>query len=365
MKVLVYLFGSLGDSIVAIPALRAVRRHFPRAEIVMLHDFASGNLVVAAEVVPASLVDRHISYDTGTRGVRKVLGFYDLARRLRAERFDAVIYAVMSERPRQSVARDKYFFRACGIKRAYGFHTISPERLWPVDPDGHPGVSDHEASFRLDRLALDGIGARPDVDFQTPLLEFNDDVMHRVDSWIREKRRKPAFPLFTFGPGCKSQSNLWPFENFLKLGERVLASYDCEVMIVGGPGEFEMGERLIDAWGTGTNAAGLFSVTESASLLFRSDFHIGLDTGTTHLAAAAGTRCFVIFGERSNPGAWYPLGQGHTIVYHRVPCAGCKTQSCPLPAHPCMRGITIDAVWKNLVGALDDRNGSGVKVITV
>lgn len=364
-KVLVYLFGSLGDSIVAIPALRAVRRHFPDAEIVILHDFASTKLVAASEVIPSQLFDRHMSYGSTAQGARRVLGFYELMRRIRAEKFDAAVYAVMSERPPRSVTRDKYFFRACGIKALYGFHAIPPEKLWPVDADGHPGVSDHEAVFRLGRLLLDGIVVQLDTDVQTPLLNIEDDVLDSVEAWIRPRRQKPNVPLYSIGPGCKSQANLWPYENFVRLGERLLSQYDCELLVVGGPSELDIGERLVKAWGTGINGAGSFSIKESGALLSKSDFHIGLDTGTTHLAAASGTRCFVIFGERSNPGLWYPLGQGHTIIYHRVTCAGCHSQMCPIPEHHCMLGIPLDAVWENLIRVLGEPRKSGTEIISV
>jgi len=364
-KVLVYLFGSLGDSIVAIPALRAVRRHFPNAEIVILHDFASTKLVAASEVIPSQLFDRHMSYGSTAQGARRVLDFYELLRRVRAEKFDAAVYAVMSERPPRSVIRDKYFFRACGIKALYGFHAIPPEKLWPVDADGHPGVSDHEAEFRLARLSIDGIKTEPQSDLQTPLFEFSREALALVDSWLRERRKKPGVPLYSIAPGCKTEANLWPLENFVDIGKRILAKYDCEIMITGGPAEFETAERLALALGTELNAAGVFAVHTSSALMSRSHLHIGLDTGTTHLAAAAGTSCFAIFGERNNPGAWYPLGQGHTIVYHRVPCAKCKTQICPIRDHPCMLGISADAVWTHLDRALSSPSKNGIEVVAV
>lgn len=365
MKILVFLFGSLGDSIVAIPALRAVRRHFPQAETVMLQNFESGKLVTAAEVMPSSLVDRHLSYRSFAAGAGRLVNFFDLMRRIRNERFDAVVYAVMSERPPRAIARDRYFFRACGIGKMYGFHAIPPNELYPVDPDGHPGVSDHEAVFRLKRLSLDGICWSPETDLSTPLFEFSAPELEKADTWLGSARRYPQRPLYSIAPGCKSQSNLWPFENFVAIGKRLLKNYDCELMISGGPAERDLGEELIKALGTGINAAGAFSVKESAALLSRSEFHIGLDTGTTHLAAAAGTKCFVIFGERSNPGAWYPLGLGHTIVYHRVQCANCKTQSCPIPDHPCMQGITVDSVWSKIVPAIETRVRDEIKVFAV
>jgi len=62
-------------------------------------------------------------------------------------------------------------------------------------------------------------------------------------------------------------------------------------------------------------------VRESGALLSLCDFHVGLDTGTTHLAAVVGTPCFALFHERDNPGQWFPSGSGHTIIHHPVECA--------------------------------------------
>ncbi|MCY7377320.1 MAG: hypothetical protein LH472_15280 [Pyrinomonadaceae bacterium] len=57
-KVLVYLFGSLGDTLMAIPALRAVRRHFRDAELILLQNIpAGGTIVRASQVIPEDLID--------------------------------------------------------------------------------------------------------------------------------------------------------------------------------------------------------------------------------------------------------------------------------------------------------------------
>jgi ADP-heptose:LPS heptosyltransferase len=354
-QVLVYLFGSLGDSIVAIPALRAVRRHFPDAEIAMLQNFQAGHIVVASQVIPSGLVDRYLNYNSLNGRTGRVAGFAGLWLKLRRERFDAAVYLVLSERPERSVARDRMFFRSCGIKELYGFNAYSPEQLYPLDNDGHPAMVSHEAVRKIERLESDGILGIPS-DLQVPLLEHSESELNEIDAWLNESRKRPEARLISLGPGCKSPANAWPLEHFVQIGSRLLAERDCEIVVVGGPQEREMGEKLIADWGSGINAAGQFSVKESGALLSRCDVHIGLDTGTTHLAAVAGTRCFVIFGERANPGLWYPLGPGHTVVYHKVACAGCRVQECPVPGHPCMNGITFDAVWHHLNEFLDEND---------
>src|ERR671927_250787 len=103
-KVVVYLLGSLGDSIVAIPALRVVRKNFPNSEIVVLHETGLG-LVEPPDVLPRPLVDRFISYQRGRRA-RLPFAFASLLTRLRKERFSAAVYIVFTDRPARSIKRD-------------------------------------------------------------------------------------------------------------------------------------------------------------------------------------------------------------------------------------------------------------------
>ncbi len=367
-KVLVYLFGSLGDSLVAIPALRAVRRFFHDAEIVMLQNFEAGNIVASSQVIPNELVDRYLTYDSRMSGKTRFAGFYDLWRSLKAERFSAAAYLIMSERPAKAVLRDRIFFRSAGIKQLYGFHALSDAELCPLDENGHPAPVDHEAVLKIKRLELDGIESNLDEDFCIPLMTFSESELTEIDLWLGSKRKFPDLPLITLGPGCKSQANVWPIESFARLGNQLMKSYPCEIIIVGGKAELEIGEKLIEVWGSGINAAGQFSVRQSAALLTKSAYHIGLDTGTTHLAAAVGTRCFAIYGEKNNPGMWYPLGNGHTLVYHPVKCAGCHLPACDLPGHPCMNGIPYESVWYNLerfVNGTEPHDRASVHVIAV
>ena len=347
-KILIYLFGSLGDTIVTIPALRAVQRHFRDAELVLLQNAQSDNLVKASEVVPKNLIDRYLSYSNELKGMRKVSGFYRLWKDLRRERFQSVVYLVMSERPERSVSRDKLFFQLCGIRDLIGFHAFTNEELYPVDETGHPAMTEHEAVRKLNRLRRDSIEILPDEDLRQPLLTFSDGDLESVASWLAGRRMKPDSRLIAIAPGCKTKVNDWPLENFIEIGRKLIEDENCEILIAGGKAEIELGENMVNAWQTGINAAGGFSVIETATLLLLCDFYIGLDTGTTHLAAAVGTPCFAIYGERNNPGQWFPLGDGHTVIFHPVECAGCLLFECPLPGHPCMNGISVDSVWKNL-----------------
>ena len=347
-KILVYLFGSLGDTIVAIPALRAVRRNFATAEIVLLQNAATEGGVSTADVIPADLIDRHFEYQSETATTKKFSTYFGLWKAIRSERFDSVVYLVISERPSRSLRRDRFFFLACGIKELIGFHAFSRERLYPVDSNGTPAKTDHEAVRKLERLERDGITTKRDEDLRIPFYTSSRPESEIVSDWLTSHRKSPQSTLAAIAPGCKTKSNLWPIENFAEIAKRLRANENCEIIIVGGDADVVLGDQIIDALGDGINAAGKFSIRESAILLSHCDFYVGLDTGSTHLASAVGTPCFSIFGERNNPGQWYPLGETNVVLSHPVECSGCRLFTCPIPGHPCMNGIDVDSVWQNL-----------------
>ena len=357
-KVLIYLFGSLGDNIVAIPTMRAVRRHFADAEIVVLQNIQAAMPVRAEEVIPHELVDRYLTYTSDVQGLGKMRHLLGLWRQLRREKFEAAVYAIISERPESSVERDILFFRRCGIKDLYGFHAFSPDELFPVESSGRAAAVPNEAKRRLERIGRDGIPAETD-DLATPLMFFSNDEIDEARDWLAGRRQKPEAKLIALAPGCKTKANQWPEDRFAALGQRLEDDGNFEIVIVGGKAEREIAERL----GFGINAAGEFSVRQSGALLSLCDAYIGLDTGTTHLASAVGTPCFSIYGERNNQGQWFPLGDGHVTLFHRVECAGCRHEVCPLADHPCIRGIEVDQVWPYLqefLRTLDEKRPSRI-----
>lgn len=348
-KILVYLIGSLGDTIVAIPALRAVRRHFPEAEIVLLQNTQPGNVVTASQVIPKELIDRSLDYTSNSGSISSYFGLW---KKLRAERFDAAIYLVISERPERSARRDRLFFSLCRIKHLIGFHAFTAQQLYPTDPSGHPAETEHEALKKLARLENDGISISRAEAFRLPLFDIEPSEREEMQEWLGSQRNKPDLPLLALAPGCKTPANAWPTENFTAIAKMLIEQHACEILIVGGPAETKLGDELVTELGCGINAAGKFDVRGSTALLSLCDLYFGLDTGTTHLAASVGTPCVALFHERDNPGQWFPLGDGHTILQHDVSCAGCRVHECPVVGHPCMNGIPVEPVFNELMKRL-------------
>jgi len=353
MKVLVYHIGQLGDTIVSIPALRAVRRKFGAfSPVLMLHD-ATGQLVTAEMVLQDSgLVDGFIPYSP-VKGAGRLKTMATLWRRLRFERFDAVVSLLPSDRSRWALVRDRLFFRACGIPRSIGFRPFAESEIRPRQVSGRPAYTPNEASLRLRRLSAEGFAAESENVFAPPLISLSRQAEARIDMWLEHRRKHPLRPLIALCPGCKKPANSWSVKRFLEIARRLIALGRCEIVILGGPPERDLVHMMVDALdGEAIHAAGRFSVMESAALLSRCSLLIGLDTGTTHLAAAVGVPCVVIQSANSFPGQWDPLGPGHVVIRSGSACEGCQLQTCPVAGHPCMSDISVGRVWPAIEVAL-------------
>jgi heptosyltransferase-3 len=345
-RILVYQIGSIGDTVVSIPALKTIRRNFGSdVEICLLHEIRPGRPTPADLLTGAVEIDRFIGYSWADTIGKKLISAVRLWWRLRQERFQAVVNLGPGERSSSNLKRDAFFFRLSGISRRIGFHPFSNQNLYDLDDHG---LAPHEAWLRIERLRLDGLDAKLELDLTKPFLNPPVRFANEAKTWLSERRSVTKLPLVAICPGCKQPANMWPVERFIELGQRLVQQGGVELIVVGGPAELEVARRMVEVWGTGLNAAGVFPLLGAAALLSECAFVVGLDTGTTHLAAAQGVPCVALYGCREEPGRFYPLGKGHIVLRHPVPCAGCRIieSPCTTVGHPCMTGITVDEVWQ-------------------
>jgi ADP-heptose:LPS heptosyltransferase len=346
-KILVYQIGSIGDTVVTIPSLLAVRRHFgKRASIILLHESRPGLPTTPQSVLPDGIVDEFIEYAFAPSMVKKITVVGSLLRKIRNLKFDAVVYMAPCERSSKQVKRDKLFFQLCGIPDKIGFHVFPPWELYPRDPDGFAGTVEYEAMGRLKRLMLDNIDVTVESDFSKPFLTLPKKEIDMAGAWLKKERAFPELPLVAICPGAKKPSCLWPLENFIEVCSYIQKHRRYEMVVVGGTAEREKADAIVKNNPVILNAAGQFSVLGSAGILKHCLFVIGLDTGTTHLASAAGIPCVGIYGGHSHPGRWYPIGSKSVIVKNRASCMGCNADICLIEGHPCMNGISVDEVIK-------------------
>jgi heptosyltransferase-3 len=348
-KILVYHLGFIGDTVVSVPALRALRRHYgASAEICLLHETHDAIPVSPADVLSGlGLVDRFLTYRFRLGRVGLLMSAIRLWARLIRERFDEVIYLAPSERSTSTVRRDELFFRLCGISARKGFVTLTELLAWSRAGAERP-LSDrarHEARRKLDRLAISGIDVSAEQELSLPVIRLPVPTIDTAARWLVANRRHPERTLVAICPGSKNPANRWPTDRFIEIGRRLLSLESFELVVVGGPSDRAVAQQMLDAWGDGINAAGVLTVLGSAALLTRCHFMLGLDTGMTHLSGALGVGGVAIYGGRDPVGLWDPFGGVHTVLRQPVECAGCRLMTCPFENHPCMQGIDVGRVW--------------------
>lgn len=349
-RVLVFHIGSLGDTLVALPAFWAVHDAFPRARRVMLTKTAAR---AAIPVGPAILEgsglfhafmmfegDYH-EYGKNPPLWRKLWGALRLLLSLRRERFDLAVYLAPSQRNADQIKRDVRFFKWAGIREVIGAEVLpvqSPVKGMPASQR-----AEREAQMLLKRVA--GSELRP-----APLAQLRHDLAlgaqdHAlVDAWTARQASDGGRRWIAVAPGSNMQSKLWPEQRYEEAVRRLIERYDVWPVVFGGAEDVEAGRRLVQAWGRGWNAASAFSVRGSAAALERCLVYVGNDTGTMHLAASAGVPCVAMFAARDVPGKWEPLGPDHVVLRKDVPCSGCMLVKCEEQDRLCLRLIDVDEV---------------------
>jgi heptosyltransferase-3 len=349
-RILVFVQGTIGDTIVSVPALRALRRHYgAAAHFTLLHETHSHLSFNPQNVLNGlGIVDDFISYPFSFNRWEHRVGLLRLLLRLRSCGFQAFYYLIGSSRVAAQIRRDDLFFRFAGILRRHGFNSIADERLRPRLPNGGLGRVPQEAILRMEAVESAGIDTSEERRFAMPIICVPALAHVECDQVLKKLGVDLDRPMVAIAPGAKQAANVWPLSRMADVGHRILAGFDITLVVVGGAGERDAGIALTEHWSQGHNLCGGLSVLATASLLARCRLLVGLDTGTTHLAASQGTPCVAVYSGRNWPGRWEPFGTGHVVVRREVPCQGCQLKNCNVDGHPCLESIEVDDVWPHI-----------------
>lgn len=363
-SVLIYRIGSLGDTLVALPAMWAVRHHFADAHITLLCDHhPHKNYVLAPDLLAGSgVVDDFLLYPVDNSRMGRLFRPWRMARllaTLRKRKFDTLVYLAPTGRIPHHIGRDRRFFQAARVRQMIGMNyppmTVSRLVGQPV------ATMPREADLLLDRLAGDGIPI-PALNQGRADLNLGPREEQQVHAWLAGLPDSGNRPWISFGPGTKQPVNRWPVKNYIEVGQALIDEFDIWPVIFGGPEDQEDAREMITHWGRGYIAAGALGLRASAAALHHCVLHVGNDTGTLHLASAAGVRCVGVFSGRNPIGLWHPYGEGHTVLRNRIECEGCLLSVCIERKMQCILSITPQQVVVACQNILSDVPAGGPRV---
>jgi heptosyltransferase-3 len=341
----------LGDTVTALPALWAIRRHFPKAKLALLTNIDRKNpgYISPPDVLPKSgIVDEFIAYPTHTGVITKMKALFQLSVDLRSHRFDRAFYLMPRVRAEEQLKRDRAFFRASGIRSVDGIEFLRKNRLeYPV-PFPTP-VVERESDFLLGLLRDSGV---PSKAVETNLL-LTDDEHLAGDAWLAgivgdQSRRR----LIAIAAGAKWNFKCWAEECYINVVSRLMEGLGCFPILFGGSEDRDKCDRIIRALGKGANAAAQLNIRESAAVLRKCSLYLGNDTGTMHLAAAVGVTCVALFSSIDYIGRWSPVGENHQLFRTVSSCNGCSARGEEFN-HTCMQSIGTDEVFEACLEVFD------------
>ncbi len=343
-RILVFRIGQLGDTIVSLPAMWAVRRQFPNAHIALLSDRHPGkSYVLASDLLRgAGIFDEFLSYPVSETGFILWPGrMATLLAAVRRRNFDTLVYLAPSNRTPEQIERDRRFFSLAGIKNFIGMRGFLQVR--PNKPGEPLEEVSPESDLLLNRLAASGLPVasdnRHDVD-----LGLSENEEEQLSVWLSGLESGGDCPWIAVGPGSKMPAKRWPLKRFREVVDLLIQEFDVWPVVFGGEEDRTIGEWLLERWGRGYNAAGALGLRTAAAGLKRCTLFLGNDTGTMHMAAAVGVQCVAIFSSRDHPGRWYPRGEGHRVFRSQIECEGCLLVECVELQNECLKRISAAEV---------------------
>ena len=323
-RLIVRLPNWLGDTVMAVPALRAVRAGYPETSVLVAGPWAH---ILAGQ----GLADTLATYPRAWRGR---LATADAIRGFHAE------MAILLPNSFEAALTAWYW----GAKRRVGF-AVGGRTRWLTDRVVRPAVRPHQVDEYLQLVEHLGLAVETRVPTMAPP-ERESDLRRRARTLLDDALGASARPRVGLHLGAEhGPAKLWPVRRMIE-GVRALKEAGMAPVLLGAPRDTPVAATI----GAAVEVASLVGRDEPAllpALLSELDAVVAGDTGISHLAAALGTSVVALFGP-TDPALSAPLGPA-TVLVHPVPCAPCFYRACPIE-HPCLDGITarevVDAVTK-------------------
>jgi heptosyltransferase II len=319
----------LGDAVMSVPAVRAIKRGRPDGHVTVL---ASSDISPIWELIPE--VDEVISANTAS--------IFSVVRAIRAHpAFDAAVLFPNSLRSALEVWLGR-------IPRRVGYR--GHRRSWLLNQivreGGKPRPPEHQAKKYL-RIAqtlgadVNSLSVREAVSFPRGAVDVRHSPAKRNGRWVLG-----LFPGAEYGPAKR-----WLPDRFAEAATVVASQQPVQWMLFGKDSDAEVGAAIAASLGDDcVNRIGQTTLPELIEELRQCRLLLTNDTGTMHLAALLSVPTISIFGS-TEPRLTGPLGDNHIVVRHHVECSPCFLRECPIDFR-CMKAVTTQEVVSAILSML-------------
>ena len=354
-RLLVIRLDLIGDLVLSMTVVRALKRAYPGAEIDLLALPSSASVVSddsdLAQVIPCDPnVWRRPKAFFQARNWRNT---FHVIRLLRSRRYDIAVSVFGNWAAMLAVAS--------GAKRRVGFGRESyPGFMTDSVADRHwqSGQRLHEVDYCL-KLARAAGAAVSDED-RIPRLYVSQKTQSELDALLDNPGIRRDRPLIACHVASNNgQSKRWPLLYWARLLDRLVSEWGAQVVLTGAPGDLPLVERILERMEqTAYNLVGKTSLPQLAALLQRADVVISGDSGPMHIADALGTPLIAIHGP-TDPAQFGPVSPAATVLQSGIWCSPCYNMKDPADCRfyttQCMKNITPARVFEVVEAKLREK----------
>jgi heptosyltransferase-2 len=327
----------IGDTVITLPALAAIRKNFPSARISILV-----RPWVADILRGSPLIDELIIFDKKGKD-RGISGLFSLAKRLRRKDFQLAILL-------QNAFEAALIAFLAAIPERWGYATDG--RSWLLTravPLSEEIKRRHQMYYYLELLSSLGLEIGEPEFRLSPSIEENETGR----ALLAGSNVDLSLPLVGINPGATyGSARRWYPERFAAVADQLIEEFSAEIIIFGGKAERDIALDIIkNIKGKSVDLSGKADIASLIGIFPFLDLLITNDSGPMHLAAALSVPVVAIFGP-TDPATTSPFGDIHSVVRVPVPCSPCLKRDCPKD-HRCMKLITPEMVFAEAAKKLE------------
>jgi heptosyltransferase-2 len=329
-NILVIKIGAIGDVILAVPSLRAIRSVFPKAFISVLVGTKSRKILKRCPYIDDMIIYDRDGKDKGIKGIFKIAGFirdkaFDLSIDLQNNRFSHVVAWLGAVVNRYGYNNNKLGF-------------LINKRL----EHSKLKVSPVEEQFRVLRKAgINTIGCSNRLE----MWPTKEDFLY-IDNFLKNEWVRDNQVLLGLNIGSSWKTKRWPLKCFAKLAD-MLAVKDIRIVVTGSENEKDLARELMGMTNSKfINAVGKTSINELAALIKKCKVFITGDSAPMHIASSMGTEFIALFGP-TDPKRHYEPQEKGIVIRKELNCSPCYKAECKNIL--CMENISVDEVYKKVM----------------
>ncbi|MBA3514796.1 MAG: glycosyltransferase family 9 protein [Pyrinomonadaceae bacterium] len=306
-NILVIDFGQLGDVVLSLPALHAIRERFPKATITVAVGKAGAEVVELSGYSDSTLVVDRVALRDGPKLI-SLARIAKLVKGVRRSQFDFVI--------------DLHSLSETNL---LGFLSGAPTRLYSRRPRRSldflanfrprpPVEVDHRQRHLIDRYldVLIPLGVK-DAN-RLPHLKTRAADNAAIENILKQENADVGIPLVGLFPGAGHPSRRWPLERFAELADFLVRNDHIRILVFLGPEERAFVPDIRRRFPPSTLVLDKLTIPQVAAAQARLAVFVSNDTGPMHIASAVGTPVVLLLDKRA-PQSYLPQGDRHQIIY--------------------------------------------------